>query len=347
MSAALLNQPRCMPGPYSVSGLSGLSGRVGENLHVSAIECRGLVKSYAGHQALRGLDLEIPGGAVVGFLGPNGAGKTTAIRILRTVVAPDEGSFSVAGHAGDEATEIRRHIGVLPESSGFSEAQTGEEVLSFHARLHGQSRSQAKDNAERLLGEVGLAERSGTRVTGYSRGMRQRLGIARALVNQPAVVFLDEPTLGLDPVGQQDVLQLIATIAREHGTTVVLTTHLLAEVEEICSRVVILNHGRVVADGTVDELTQQVAAARTARLQVPRADIDRAILSLSSLGELTEVGRAGHGDELLVAIRADVPVDHAARRIARQLVGDDVALLGLEFDRVRLSDAFLALTAAP
>jgi len=237
-----------------------------------AIETNGLTKSYDGRVALDGVDLAVPTGSVLGFLGPNGAGKTTMIRILSTILAADSGSFTVAGVPDHQPARVRGVVGVLPESAGYPPSQTGREWLTFHARLFGQPRRQAADTARALLGEVGLADRGGSAISSYSRGMRQRLGIARALVNDPRVVILDEPTLGLDPAGQDQLLDLISRIARHRGATVVLSTHQLDEVERVCDRVVILHHGKVVAEGTVDQVTADAAAddgrLRTAFLSV-------------------------------------------------------------------------------
>ena len=217
-----------------------------------AIEARGLTKEYAGLRAVDALDLAVPEGTVLGFLGPNGAGKTTAIRMLATILRPDAGTFSVAG--ATEPVEIRRLVGVLPESAGYPPAQTGREWLTYHARLFGQPRREAHRTTERVLEEVGLADRADAAITTYSRGMRQRLGVARALVNDPRVVILDEPTLGLDPAGQDQLLELIGRIARDRGATVVLSTHHLDEVEQTCDRLLILHHGRVVAEGSVADV---------------------------------------------------------------------------------------------
>jgi ABC-2 type transport system ATP-binding protein len=221
------------------------------------IEAHALTKAYRALVAVQDLSFTAGAGEVIGLLGPNGAGKTTAIRVLTTILAPSAGSFAVAGIPHTRPAEIRRRVGVLPESAGYPQQQTGIEFLRYHARLYGQTRPSAHSAAAALLRDVGLAERQSSPIATYSRGMRQRLGIARALVNDPAVVFLDEPTLGLDPAGQEQVLQVIERISREHAATVILSTHLLAEVEEVCSRVLILNRGRLIADGTVAQVTQQ------------------------------------------------------------------------------------------
>ena len=273
----------------------------------AAVEARGVEKRYGSLMAVADLSFEAAEGEILGVLGPNGAGKTTAIRVLTTILSPTRGTIAVAGVPHTRAAEIRRRIGVLPESAGYPEHQTGEEYLRYHARLYGRSRAGARAVAAVLLDEVGLADRAHSLISTYSRGMRQRLGIARALVNEPQVVFLDEPTLGLDPAGQRQMLAIVRRIAQERGATVLLSTHLLAEVEETCSRVLILNRGRAVALGTVAEVAARAAAPRAARLSIPAADKERAL---------------------------------------RALAAADVTILGSELEGARLSDAFLAMTEA-
>jgi ABC-2 type transport system ATP-binding protein len=221
---------------------------------VVSLEAAGLTKRYGAHIGLDGVSFSADTGEVLGLLGPNGAGKTTAIRLLTTILPPTSGRFRVAGET--EPARIRQRIGALPESAGYPGRQTGAEYVRYHARLFGLSRADAAAVTDRLLAEVRLTDRAGSRIGTYSRGMRQRLGIARALVNDPAVVFLDEPTLGLDPAGQREVLAMISAMASARGATVVLSTHALAEVEQICDRVLILDRGRVVAEGTVIEIAQ-------------------------------------------------------------------------------------------
>ncbi|MGH2946126.1 MAG: ABC transporter ATP-binding protein, partial [Solirubrobacteraceae bacterium] len=233
-----------------------------------AIETHGLGRRYGALVALEDLSLAVRNGEILGVLGPNGAGKTTAVRVLTTILPPSRGSFSVAGVPHTRPAEIRRRVGVLPESAGYPERQTADEYLRYHARLYGHSRASAGAIAATLLADVGLSDRRGSPIASYSRGMRQRLGIARTLVNDPQVIFLDEPTLGLDPAGQREVLGNVRRIASERGVAVLLSTHLLAEVEENCSRVLILSRGRVIADGTVAEVARR-AAPRSGRLHVP------------------------------------------------------------------------------
>ena len=314
-----------------------------------AVEAQGVVKRYGSLVAVENLTFAVQPGEVLGVLGPNGAGKTTAIRVLTTILSPTRGSFAVAGVPHTRPAEIRRRIGVLPESDGYPERQTGEEYLVYHARLYGHSRASARAVAGGLLEEVGLAERRKSLIAAYSRGMRQRLGIARTLVNDPAVVFLDEPTLGLDPAGQRQILGNVQRIARERGATVLLSSHLLAEVEENCSRVLILNRGHVVADGTVAEVARRAAAPRTARLRVAPGDVDGAI---ALLGAAPGVERVERGDgqpgwlTLVFAADAVSSESRSTNDALGALVASGIGLLSFEFEGARLSDAFLKVTAA-
>jgi len=310
----------------------------------AAIETHGLTKWYGGLRAVEQLDLEVEAGVVLGFLGPNGAGKTTVIRILTTILRPSAGSFAIAGIPHTRPVEIRRRVGVLPETAGYPEGQTGAEFLRYHARLFGRSRADARSIAQHLLGEVGLAERADSLVSRYSRGMRQRLGIARALVNDPQVVFLDEPSLGLDPAGQRQVLELIGRLAREHGATVVVSTHLLAEVEELCDQVLILHRGRVVAHGTTGELTRLAAGPRRGRLRVPVGQLERAAAALAAAG--IDYAQDGRRDELELTIPAGTDPESAAADVLRRLLAANVAVLGFALEGGSLSDAFLAMTEA-
>lgn len=190
----------------------------------------------------------------MGLLGPNGAGKTTAIRILTTILHPDAGSFRVDGIGMGDVTAIRRRIGVLPESSGYPERMTAVEFLVYHGRLYGLGRRAARRKADELMHGVGLGDRARGLISTFSRGMRQRLGLARTLINDPGVLFLDEPTLGLDPKGQEELLRLIRQVADERKVGIVFCSHLLAEVEALCDDILILQDGRTVAQGTVAEI---------------------------------------------------------------------------------------------
>jgi ABC-2 type transport system ATP-binding protein len=314
---------------------------------VTAVEARDLTKRYGDLVAVQDLTFTAESGEILGVLGPNGAGKTTAFRMLTTILEPTRGTFTVAGVPHTRPGEIRRRIGVLPESAGYPERQTGQEFLRYHARLHGHSRASANAIADELLADVRLSERGGSLISGYSRGMRQRLGIARALVNEPQVLFLDEPTLGLDPAGQRQILSTIRRVAEEHGATVLLSTHLLDEVEEICARVLILNRGRIVAQGTVSEVARQAGAPRSARLRVAADDVERAAdtLARAAAVERAEVatGQLGWLTVTLAQSNGRAP-DELVHDALRTLIDAGIPLFSFELEGARLSDAFLAMT---
>jgi ABC-2 type transport system ATP-binding protein len=309
-----------------------------------SVEASGLVKRYGETVAMDGVSFAAATGEVLGVLGPNGAGKTTLIRVLTTILPPDGGTFAVAGVSYTHPGEIRRRIGVLPESAGYPGWETGEEYLRYHARLYGHGRASAAARARKLLSDVGLGDRRRALIGEYSRGMRQRLGLARALVNEPEVLFLDEPTLGLDPAGQRYVLTLVSGIARERGTTVLLSTHLLAEVEELCSRVLILNRGRIVADGTVSEIARRAAAPRTARLRVQPDYGERARELLAGLANLDGVEVRGGEPGSFVVTFGQSQGDDTMNGALRALADAGVPVLAFELEQARLSDAFLAVT---
>jgi len=312
----------------------------------AAVEVNGLVKHYGAVVALDGFSFVADAGEVLGVLGPNGAGKTTAIRVLTTILTPTRGTFAVAGIPHTRPGEIRRRIGVLPESAGYPGQQTGEEFLRYHARLYGHSRASARAVAGALLAEVGLEERRGSLIERYSRGMRQRLGLARALVNDPEVLFLDEPTLGLDPAGQRQVLALVRRIASERGTTVLLSSHILAEVEEVCSRVLILNRGRVVAAGTVADVVRRAAAPRSARLRVAADRVEQAIATLAASRSIARVEIANGQPGSLIATLDHDRSEEAMNAGLRALADAGVPVLAFELEGSRLSDAFLTMTEA-
>jgi ABC-2 type transport system ATP-binding protein len=313
----------------------------------AAIEAQGIAKRYGSQIALEGLTFSVQAGEILGVLGPNGAGKTTAIRILTTILAPDRGTFSVAGIRSTEPARIRARVGVLPESAGYPGHQKGEEYLRFHARLFGHSRASARAVARALLEEVGLAARGRAPIATYSRGMRQRLGIARALVNDPAVVFLDEPTLGLDPAGQHEILARVRALAGERGAAVLLSTHLLDEVEQNCSRVLILNRARTVAEGPVSEIVRRAAAPRRARLRTTPQHVERALATLDDSAEVQEAAIADSAAGALTLALAATAVgsdDGSLNAVVEVLLDAAVPLLACELEGARLSDAFLTLT---
>jgi ABC-2 type transport system ATP-binding protein len=316
----------------------------------TTVEAVELTKHYGAYIAVESVSFSASQGEIMGLLGPNGAGKTTTIRLLTTVLEPSSGRFSIAGHPSKSATAIRRCIGVLPESSGYPSHQTGGEYLRFYARLYGKSRSQARGLSAELLAAVGLEKRGRSRISTYSRGMRQRLGIARALLNDPVVVFLDEPTLGLDPAGQAQVLDIIRTVANARDATVVLSTHLLPEVEQVCSKVVILNHGRVVGAGSVGEVIGTALIEHSAHLRVPLHLIERARQALSELPGLTIDRVEGQLDLLRIAVETPgtalgASPAEAMNAALTAVTAAGIPVLRFELEGARLSDAFLKMTS--
>jgi len=222
------------------------------------ISAKNLTKSYGLIKAVDSLSLEIAQGEFFGFLGPNGAGKTTTIRMLTGIIAPDNGEITIGGNAYLNLKPILHLIGVVPESRGFYEWMTAKEYMLFFAQLYNIPNPHKK--IDELLGKVNLSERKNSTITTFSRGMKQRLGLARALINNPEILFLDEPTLGLDPQGQEEIQNLLKQLNKS-GVTIFLSSHQLNEVSNLCSKVAIINKGRLVVQGTIEELQKKTKLA--------------------------------------------------------------------------------------
>jgi len=271
------------------------------------------------------------------------------------MLEPESGHFSVNGVSSKDPERIRRMIGVLPENLGFPRQMTGVEYLTFFGRLYGRRTANARDYAMTLLQEVGLQKRAKSLIGTYSHGMRQRIGIARALVNDPMIVFLDEPTLGLDPRGQQELLDLIQKIARERNTGVVLCSHLLSEIEGICDDVVILNLGQIVARGSVAEVVGRVQnnimLRNTLRVQVAPTAVKKAKEILSAMPLIKKVTPVGELEGVL-RIELDAPANGKASKLEEEinnnllgaLIRAKVPILGFEVEGGKLQDIFLHLT---
>jgi ABC-2 type transport system ATP-binding protein len=245
-----------------------------------AIEASGLVRSFGATRALDGIDLRVPAGAVYGLLGPNGAGKTTAVRVLATLLRPDGGEARVFGHdVVREADAVRGKVSLTGQFASVDEDLTGMENLVLLARLLGHRQPAARDRAAQLLAAFGLTEAADRQVKKYSGGMRRRLDVAASILNTPELLFLDEPTTGLDPRSRSQVWEIIRAVVA-HGTTVLLTTQYLDEADRLAGRIAVVDHGKVIAEGTTGELKSSVGAGTVhLRLRDPgqRPDAERVL----------------------------------------------------------------------
>ncbi len=253
------------------------------------IETVELAKRYGRITALAGLTMRVEAGSIFGFLGPNGAGKTTAVKLLLGLARPSGGDATVLGAPlSDRAAHraARRRVGYLPELFRYQGWLSAREVLAAHCELAGIDRADRAREIDGALATVGLSDRSGDRVQGFSKGMQQRLGLGVALLGAPALVILDEPTSALDPVGRHDVREIVRAL-RERGTSVFLNSHLLSEVEQVCDRVAIVDHGQVVAQGTLEDLLRSdtVHVRATGLGAEARAELARGGFDLDGDGE--------------------------------------------------------------
>jgi ABC-2 type transport system ATP-binding protein len=296
-----------------------------------AIETDGLVKRYGSTVALAGLSMVVPRGQVFGFLGPNGAGKTTAVKLLLGLARPTSGTGRLLGAPlGDRIA--RRQVGYLPELFRYQAWLTARDVLWLHAQLAGLPLSARPAAIAESLGSVDLADRAGSRVGTFSKGMQQRLGLAVALLGRPAVVILDEPTSALDPIGRLDVRAIIRRL-RAEGTTVFLNSHLLGEVERVCDVVAIVDRGRVVADGPLDELL----GVATVRIRV-------AGLSPAARAGLSAFGTPADEPPWLVV--RGCPPERVPDLVAA-IVAQGGRIYGVDAGRETLEERFVELLARP
>lgn len=250
------------PAPGIEDAVPSLSAAPTAVTAVPVIQARGLAKSYPEGPAVRGVDLTVPAGQTFGFLGPNGAGKTTTIAMLCTLTAPSAGRARVAGHdVVTDAHQVRRHIGLVFQDTTLDQGLTAWENLRFHARLHGVPASTAQTRARDLLDLVGLSRRSDSLVGTFSGGMKRRLEIVRGLMHRPRVLFLDEPTIGLDPQTRVQIWDHLHELRRQEGITLFLTTHYLDEAEH-CDRIAVIDDGQIIAEGTPAALKTVIGADR-------------------------------------------------------------------------------------
>jgi ABC-2 type transport system ATP-binding protein len=304
-----------------------------------AIEARGLTKQFGAVLALDGLDLDVPQGSIFGLLGPNGAGKTTTIRILTGLARPTTGSASVAGiDVGLDQPELRRRLGYLDQDPRFYSWMKGRELLELVGRLHGLASSELRAQVAEMLARTGLSAAAERRIGGYSGGMRQRLGIAQALLHRPQLLFLDEPVSSLDPEGRRDLLALIADLRGE--ATVVFSTHVLSDVERICDRVAILDRGRLATEGPLEELL--AAHARPIYRLVPGPGQDARVAALLDRLRAAPWTTDVSTDDGHLRVTVSDP-DAAATGILPLVVATGVVLDSFERARPTLEDVFLEL----
>jgi ABC-2 type transport system ATP-binding protein len=305
----------------------------------AAIAAHGLTKRYGRILALNGLDLEVPAGSVFGFLGPNGAGKTTTLRILTSLANADAGSASVLGvSVGDGAPNRRGLIGYLDQDPRFHGWMKGRELLELVGNLYGMHGAELRGRIDETLELVGLSEAGRRSIGGYSGGMRQRLGLAQAVLNRPPVLLLDEPVSALDPEGRRDVLAVIRRLGGE--STVLFSTHILNDVERVCDRVAILHQGRLVTEAPMDELLARYA--RPVYLVEPEVaasgELERLAAALRGVPGVTDVEKSTSMLRITVGGHEDV-----SRHILAALAAANASLASFERQRATLEDVFLQL----
>ena len=307
-----------------------------------AVEARGLVKTYDDVEAVRGVDLHVKSGEVFGFLGPNGAGKSTTVKMLTTLLTITAGSASVAGvDVASDPDEVRRRIGVALQEAGLDPRQNGRELLVLQARLFGLSPAEAAERASELLALVELEDSADRRIKTYSGGMKRRLDLASALVHRPDVLFLDEPTTGLDPTSRGALWREVRAL-NDEGTTVFLTTQYLEEAEQLADRVGIIAKGTLVAEGTPSALKSRVGEPT---LHVELCDAEDAARAREALAPLGEVDPPVADRPTRVALRA--AGGNAAIAPAIRLLDDaDVEVESIEVETPTLDDVFAAVTGS-
>jgi ABC-2 type transport system ATP-binding protein len=301
----------------------------------NGIEVEGLVRVFKkGPRAVDGIDLEVAPGEIYGFLGPNGAGKSTTVLMLTTLLPPTDGCARVAGYdVVREGASVRRVIGAALQDAALDPFLTGREHMALQGGLHGLNKAERTKRGDELLARVGLAEAADRKVGGYSGGMKRRLDLGLALVHQPRILFLDEPTTGLDPQSRSALWEEVERLSSDDGVTVFLTTQYLEEADVLADRVGIIDHGRIVAEGTPAELKAEIGRSSVEAVPADDADRDRLGQVLERFGERVGASpgavavRFGNGDDLADVVRAfDAEDIHVAKLTVHEPTLDDVFL---------------------
>ncbi len=301
------------------------------------IEASGLVRNFGSLVAVDGVDLQVRNGEIYGFLGPNGAGKSTTVRMLTTLLTPSAGTARVAGFdVVKEAGMVRRSIGVALQDAAIDPLMSGRELLQLQSILHGIPRKEADRRSGELLERVGLTAAADRRVGTYSGGMRRRLDLALSLVHEPAVLFLDEPTTGLDPMSRIALWEEVRRLNQDQGMTVLLTTQYLEEADQLASRIAIIDHGRIVREGPAAELKAALGAP-TVQIDVAAGDEDRARQALAGVGE----ARTGHGAGVCLGLPGGAS---QMAEVVRTLDLAGIAVERLELHQPSLDDVFADAT---
>ncbi|MGC5020978.1 ATP-binding cassette domain-containing protein [Micromonospora sp. DT47] len=314
-----------------------------------AIEAEGITRSFGDTRALAGIDLQVPAGTVYGLLGPNGAGKTTAVRVLATLLRPDGGRARVFGHdVVSEADAVRARVSLTGQYASVDEDLTGTENLVLLGRLLGLRKPAARERAEALLAAFGLTEASDRQVKKYSGGMRRRIDIAASILNTPDLLFLDEPTTGLDPRSRNQVWEIVRAVVA-HGTTVLLTTQYLDEADQLAGRIAVVDHGRVIAEGTPGELKSSVGSGTVhLRLRDPGQRPEAEKVLQAALGVPVQL----EPDPVAMTARVggdgtDLDASEQAARALSDLARAGIAVDNFSLGQPSLDEVFLALTDHP
>ena len=306
---------------------------------VDAIVVEGLEKRYGDVQALDGVSFRVRAGEVFGLLGPNGAGKSTTVKVLTTLTTPDRGRAEVAGHdVTREPNDVRRSIGYVPQSSGVDRDATGRENLMLQGRVQGMGGRRLRERVQHLLDLIGIADAADRVVRGYSGGMKRRLDVALGLVHGPQVLFLDEPTTGLDPEARAAMWEELAVLAREELLTILLTTHYLEEADALTDRLAIVSRGHIVVEGTAEELKESMQGEAVV-VELVDGTVNDAAAVLRALAEVREVSIDGK--------RVRSRVDDGARAVAPILGALDsrgIAVESVTMHRPSLDDVYLHYT---